>query len=88
MSEGLVGVVGVALRGFAIGKGGKAQSWERSSGDGGCESSGAVALLGGIKKGGWQGLLVDSGERLRELIEVPLGASRSARKYDRSEEDQ
>lgn len=41
------GVVGVALRGFDMGKGGKAQSCgSEMSGDVGLDGSGDVALLG------------------------------------------
>lgn len=82
-----MGVVGVALRGLTAGKGGKGQSWAISSGDGGWEGRGAVALLRGIVNDGWRGLLGDSGEGLRELVEVPFGAYRSARRYDWSKKN-
>ena len=66
---GVLGVVGVALRDFAVGNTGNAQSCGSGrSGDGGLYGSGAVALLGGMRNGDFRPLPPATGVTLRELV--------------------
>ena len=68
------GVVGVALRDLAIGKGGKAQSWgSEISGDGGREGSGEVALLGSARRIDFRPFPYGIGDALRGLLVLLRG---------------
>ena len=68
------GVVGVALRGLDIGKGGKAQSWgSEISGEWDLAGSGDVALLENPREIDLRPFAWDIGEALREWLVLLLG---------------